>query len=73
NSIDDVYPQLRTPELELALKMRKIETAIKNAGYSVLDVLTGRAFTDALNIIDPGNSYSLVGYDDEFDEDEIYE
>ncbi|OYD99783.1 hypothetical protein CDG79_38945, partial [Nostoc sp. 'Peltigera membranacea cyanobiont' 232] len=32
-----------------------------------------RAFTDALNIIDPENSYSLVGYDDEFDDDEIYE
>ncbi|MEH1786229.1 MAG: hypothetical protein V7L23_11770, partial [Nostoc sp.] len=73
NSIDDVYPQLRTPELELALKMRKIETAIKNAGYSVLDFLTGRAMVDSLNIIDPENSYSLVGYDDEFDEDEIYE
>jgi hypothetical protein len=73
NSIDDVDPRLRTPELEQAFKMRKIESAIASGGYSVLDVLTGRAMTDALNIIDPENSYSLVGYDDEFEDDEIYE
>ncbi|MEH2307805.1 hypothetical protein [Nostoc sp.] len=73
NSIDDVDPRLRTPELEQHFKMREVESAIGQGGYSVLDVLTGRAFTDALNIIDPENSYSLVGYDDEFDEDEIYE
>ncbi|MEH2435203.1 MAG: hypothetical protein V7K25_13270 [Nostoc sp.] len=73
NSIEDVDPRLRTPELERALKMRKIESAIGQGNYSVLDVLTGRAFTDALNIIDPENSYSLVGYDDEFEDDEVYE
>ncbi|MEH2377732.1 MAG: hypothetical protein V7K27_02340 [Nostoc sp.] len=73
NSIEDVYPSLRTPELERALKMRKIESVIGNGNYSVLDVLTGRAFTDALNIIDPENSYSLVGYDDEFEDDEVYD
>jgi hypothetical protein len=79
NSIEDVDPRLRTPELEQAFKMRKIEAAllaaegIAQGNYSVMDVLTGRAFTDALNIIDPENTYSLVGYDDEFDEDEIYE
>jgi hypothetical protein len=28
---------------------------------------------DALNQIDPENSYSLIGDDDEFDEDEVYE
>lgn len=69
NSIEDVDPRLRTPELEQALKMRKIEFAIGQGGYSVLDVLMGRAMTDALNIIDPENSYSLVG-DDEFNDDE---
>ncbi|MEH2115379.1 hypothetical protein [Nostoc sp.] len=53
--------------------MRKIEFAIGQGNYSVLDVLTGRAFTDALNIIDPENSYSLVGYDDDFEDEEIYE
>ncbi|MEH2151040.1 hypothetical protein [Nostoc sp.] len=73
NSIEDVDPRLRTPELEQALKMREIESAIAQRGYSVFEVLSGRAMTDALNIIDPENSYSLVGYDDEFDEDEIYE
>ncbi|MEH1911268.1 hypothetical protein [Nostoc sp.] len=73
NSISDVDPRLRTPELEQAIKMRKIKTAIGQGNYSVLDVLTGRAFTDALNIIDPENSYSLVGYDDDFDDEDIYE
>ncbi|MEH1959845.1 MAG: hypothetical protein V7L05_08155 [Nostoc sp.] len=73
NSIEDVDPRLRTPELERALTRRKIEFAIGQGNYSVLDVLTGRAFTDALNIIDPENSYSLVGYDDEFDDEDIYE
>ncbi|MEH2123090.1 hypothetical protein [Nostoc sp.] len=72
NSIDDVDPRLRTPELEQALKMRRIETAIGQGGYSVFDVLSGRAMVDVLNEIDPKNSYSLVG-DDEFDDDEIYE
>ncbi|MCC5606657.1 hypothetical protein LC612_07615 [Nostoc sp. CHAB 5834] len=51
----------------------KIESAIAAGGYSVMDVLTGRAMVDSLNIIDPENTYSLVGYDDEFDEDEVYE
>ncbi|MBN3885623.1 MAG: hypothetical protein V7K64_02450 [Nostoc sp.] len=77
NSIEDVDPRLRTPELERAFKMRKVESAMANGNYSVLDVLTGRAMVDSLNIIDPENSYSLVGYDefdeDEFNEDEIYE
>lgn len=69
NSIEDVDPRLRTPKLEQALKMRKIETAIGQGNYSVFDVLTGRAMVDALNQIDPENSYSLIGDDDEFDED----
>ncbi|MFN6484029.1 MULTISPECIES: hypothetical protein [unclassified Nostoc] len=68
NSIEDIDPRLRTPELKRAFKMRKIETAIAQGNYSVFDVLSGRAFTDVLNIIDPENSYSLVG-----DDDEIYE
>ncbi|MEH1986636.1 MULTISPECIES: hypothetical protein [unclassified Nostoc] len=70
NSIEDVDPRLRTPELEQAFKMREFETAIANANYSVLGVLTGRAMVDSLNMIDPENSYSLVGDDDDFDEDE---
>ncbi|MHC5821355.1 MAG: hypothetical protein ACYT04_37150 [Nostoc sp.] len=73
NSIEDVDPRLRTPELERALTRRKIEFAIGQGNYSVLDVLTGRAMVDSLNIIDPENSYSLVGYDDEFDDEDIYE
>jgi hypothetical protein len=58
------------------LKLRSrfwLKSAIASGNYSVMDVLTGRAMTEVLNQIDPENSYSLVGYDDEFDEDEIYE
>ncbi|MBW4673449.1 MAG: hypothetical protein KME52_05340 [Desmonostoc geniculatum HA4340-LM1] len=73
NSIDDVDPRLRTPELERLFKMKQIQNAMSQGNYSVLDVLTGRAMVDALNVIDPENQYSLVGYDDEFEDDEIYE
>ncbi|BBD69677.1 hypothetical protein NIES4072_29880 [Nostoc commune NIES-4072] len=73
NSIEDIDPRLRTPELEQAFKMVKIERVIATGNYSVMDVLTGRAMVDVLNQTDPENTYSLVGYDDEFDEDEIYE
>ncbi|MBC1242200.1 hypothetical protein [Nostoc sp. 2RC] len=73
NSIEDVDPRLRTPALKQALKMHQIQTAIAQGGYSVLDVLTGRAFVDALNQIDPQTQYFLVGEPDDFDEDEIYE
>jgi hypothetical protein len=73
NSIDDVDPRLRTPELERLFKMKEIQSAMSQGNYSVLDVLTGRAMIDALNIIDPEKSYSLVGYDDDFDDEEIYD
>ncbi|MCC5665587.1 hypothetical protein LC653_17085 [Nostoc sp. CHAB 5784] len=62
NSIEDIDPRLRTPELEQTFKMVKIERAIANGGYSVFDVLMGHAMVDALNIVDPENTYSLVGY-----------
>ncbi|MEH2074604.1 MAG: hypothetical protein V7K57_09460 [Nostoc sp.] len=73
NSIDDVDPRLRTPELEEAFKMKQIQSVIAQRSYSVFEVLSGRAMTDALNIIDPENSYSLVGDDDDFEDDEIYD
>ncbi|MDZ8261716.1 hypothetical protein [Nostoc sp. ChiQUE01b] len=72
NSIDDIDPRLRTPELEGIFKMIPIEAAIDQGGYSVMDVLSGRAMIDVLNEIDPENSYSLV-CDDDFENDEIYE
>ncbi|MCC5620958.1 hypothetical protein [Nostoc sp. CHAB 5715] len=73
NSIEDIHPSLRTDELERLIKMHQVESAIAAGNYSVLDVLTGQAMVDALNIIDPENTYSLVGDDDEFEDDEIYE
>ncbi|RCJ16939.1 hypothetical protein A6S26_32050 [Nostoc sp. ATCC 43529] len=73
NSIEDVDPRLRTPELEQALKMTQIHAAMNQGNYSVFDVLSGRAMVDVLNQIDPETQYSLVGDDDVFDEDDIYE
>lgn len=73
NSIEDVDPRLRTPELERALTRRKIEFAIASGGYSVFDVLSGQAMVDVLNQTDSENSYLLVGYDDEFDDEDIYD
>ena len=55
-------PRFRTPELEKALKQRQIEQQM--AGYSVFDVLTGKAAVEILNNIDPENSYELVGLDE---------
>ncbi|MDZ8227037.1 hypothetical protein [Nostoc sp. ChiVER01] len=72
NSIVDIHPSLRTPELERLIKMHQVESAMGQGNYSVLDVLTGRAMVDSLNIIDPENEYSLV-IDDDFEDDEIYE
>ncbi len=74
NSIEDVDPRLRTPELEQTLKMNQINTAINQGNYSAFDVLSGRAFVEVLNQIDPENhQYSLVGDDDEFEDEDIYE
>ncbi|OCQ96066.1 hypothetical protein BCD64_11960 [Nostoc sp. MBR 210] len=72
NSIEDIDPRLRTPELEQAFQHLQFEKQLAN--YSVFDVLTGRAMVDILNKTDPDNTYSLVGFDDEdFEDDEIYE
>ncbi|HLO84899.1 MAG TPA: hypothetical protein VK203_07790 [Nostocaceae cyanobacterium] len=69
NSIDDTDPRLVTPELETEMQRYQIEQML--GGYSVFDVLTGRAMTDILNTLDPEHEYSLVGDDDEdFTEEE---
>lgn len=70
-SIEDIDPRLRTPELEQAFKRHQIEKELSN--YSVFDVLTGRAMVDILNKTDPDNTYSLVGWDEDFEDDEVYE
>jgi hypothetical protein len=74
NTIEDVDPRFRTPELEEALKQRQFNKFLADGNYSVLDVLLGRPMVDFLNTNDPENTYSLVGWDDEdFEEDEVYE
>jgi hypothetical protein len=65
--IEDFDPRLRTPELEVALQREQINNAL--AGYSVFDVLTGRAMIDILNQIDPNHKYSSVGEDSDEDDD----
>ena len=53
--------------------MHQAEQVIGAGNYSVLDALTGRAMVDALNIIDPESTYSLVSDDEDFEDDDIYE
>lgn len=62
-TLDEVDPNLRTPELAAAIQQNRINQALAGGNYSVLDVLMGKAMVDILNEFDPDNSYSLV--DDE--------
>lgn len=62
-TIEGFDPRLVTPELEETLKKHQINQAL--AGYSVFDVLTGRAAADILNQIDPEHNYSLVQDEDD--------
>ena len=61
--IEEFDSRLVTPELEAALKAQQASEAM--SGYSILDVLTGRAMVDILNELDPDSEYSLDGWDDE--------
>jgi hypothetical protein len=73
-TIEDVDPRLRTPELEAAMLQNQVNRMLQN--YSAFDVLTGRAMVDILNHFNPNQRWSLVGDDEEFEEfedDEIYE
>ncbi|MBD2773191.1 hypothetical protein [Iningainema tapete] len=63
DDFSEVDPRLQTPELKAAMTKNKINKML--AGYSVFDVLMGKAMTDILNTIDPDNEYKLVGLDDE--------
>jgi len=68
SAIDEVDPQLLTPELLRAIERNRISQML--SGYSVLDVLSGRAMVDILNAqeTDPDVSWSLVGDEDEDEE-----
>ncbi|MDJ0681779.1 MAG: hypothetical protein QNJ18_18210 [Xenococcaceae cyanobacterium MO_167.B52] len=61
---EDVDPRYKSPELEQAYKQREIDRFLQQGGYSVFDVLTGKAMIDALNYLDPDSEYSLVGPDE---------
>ena len=67
NSIEEVDPNLRTPELARAIEQNHINQLLASKNYSVFDVLTGIAIVDILNELDPDHDYELVGWDDEDD------
>lgn len=57
NSLEDVDPRLRTPELVEAMRENEINKAL--AGYSVFDVLSGRAMVEILNKQNPDQHWSI--------------
>lgn len=58
----DFDPRLQSPELEDALRQREFEKHL--SGYSMFDVLMGKATVDFLNKQDPDTQYNLVGLDE---------
>ncbi|OUL28798.1 hypothetical protein [Nostoc sp. 106C] len=71
NSVEDIDPRLRMDGQEEALEQNRINQML--SGYSLFDMLTGRAMVDILNATDPDNNYSLVGWDEVDEDDDIYE
>lgn len=70
-SIEEVKPSLRTPELEQAIKRNRAQQILAAGNYSVMDMLSGKAFVDVLNQLDPDSQYDIVSWDDFLgDEDE---
>lgn len=67
-NIDDIDPNLRTPELESAIQRNRIQQMLSSGGYSVMDVTSGRAVADIMNALetDPEVSWSLAGDEDEY-------
>lgn len=67
-TIDEVPEQLRSPELTEAIQQQRILQILAKGGYSVLDVLMGKATVDILNELDPDHQYEL--YRDTDDEED---
>lgn len=64
-SIDEVDPNLRTPELMRAIERNRVNQILASRNYSVFDVLMGNAMVDVLNELDPDHNYDLARWDDE--------
>lgn len=62
-SIDEVPEDLRSPELEAAIKRNNLNYRVGDGTYSVFDVMTGRAMVDVLNKQDSEFTYEVVGFD----------
>lgn len=63
-TIDEVDPNLLTPELAAVIHQNRLNQMLADKDYSVLDVLLGKATVDILNELDPDNSYELVDDED---------
>jgi hypothetical protein len=66
-SIEEIDPNLRTPELARAIEQNRINQLLASKNYSVFDVLTGEATVDILNELDPEHNYALFKEEDEND------
>lgn len=62
-NIDEVPEELRTPELVQAIHRNRINQILEHGGYSVMDILSGRAIADVMNALetDPDVSWDKSG------------
>jgi hypothetical protein len=58
-TIDELDPRLRTPEIEAAIKNRQVKQMLHEKGYSVLDVMMGYAREDIESIMGSDSGYEL--------------
>lgn len=58
-TLDEVDPRLRTPEIEAAIKNRQVKQMLHEKGHSVFDVMMGYAREDIESIMGTDSGYEL--------------
>lgn len=58
-TIEELDPRLRTPEIEEAIKHRQVKQMLHDKGYSVFDVMMGYAREDIESIMGTDSGYEL--------------
>jgi hypothetical protein len=58
-TIEELDPRLRTPEIEAAIKNRQVKQMLHDKGYSVFDVMMGYARADIESIMGTDSGYEL--------------
>ncbi|NJK46995.1 hypothetical protein HC931_01140 [Candidatus Gracilibacteria bacterium] len=58
-TIDEVDPRLRTPEIEAAIEHQQVKQMLHDKGYSVFDVMMGYARADIESILGTDSGWEL--------------